>query len=211
MNQTPPNAVIAPPIRCQKLGEFSTANLEQVRAAFRTTSQLTLQQPWLAKAEADFAPGLVRIGWRAETLFVFAELSDADIFEIFLRPEDQKAYVEFQVAPNNRRLQLRFTDAAALERSREAGSLKSVLMPGQAFAAHTWISPATQRWFVLAEIPAASVCETTRPLAGSRWHCSFGRYDHTHGSREPVISSTSGHTQPDFHRLAEWGLLQFST
>jgi len=224
----PPAGDSSKPVKCHRLEAFASANLDEVSQAFQPACQLTFQQPWLEKAEPGFAPGLVRLGWRAETLLVFAELSDADIFtnavhdhdrlwevgdciEIFLRPAGQTAYMEFQIAPNNQRLQLHYPDPAVLKRIRQTDSFESARVPRPAFDSRTWVLPATRRWFVFAEIPAASVCETHRPLAGSRWHFSFGRYDYARGRPLPVISSTSGHPQPDFHRQAEWSLLQFFT
>jgi len=65
------------------------------------------------------------------------------------------------------------------------------------------------RWCVYAEIPAASVCGAARPLNGQRWMFSFSRYDYTRPSPHPIISSTSPHQLPGFHRQEEWGTLQF--
>ncbi|HOP97580.1 MAG TPA: hypothetical protein PLH97_12370 [Verrucomicrobiota bacterium] len=45
--------------------------------------------------------------------------------------------------------------------------------------------------------------------AGARWQFSFGRYDHTQDGMGAVVSSTSPHAEPDFHRQQEWGLLEF--
>ena len=61
----------------------------------------------------------------------------------------------------------------------------------------------------LATIPADAVRETPRDLAGDRWKFSFSRYDYTRGHGAPVISSTSPHAQPGFHRLHEFGELRF--
>jgi hypothetical protein len=159
-------------------------------------------------------------------LLVFAELEDQDIFtrvtglnqrfwelgdtfEIFLRPVGQQVYVEFHVSPNNQRLQLRFTDAGMVERLRKAGSFEDALTWGEAFYSRTWLQPDEHRWFVFAEVPAKSVSEKTRRLQGARWRFSFSRYDFTRGRDKPVISSTSVHTKPDFHRQSEWGTMSF--
>jgi hypothetical protein len=167
------------------------------------------------------------MGWRGDSLLVLAEFSDTDIFtnatkdnerfwelgdtfEIFLRPEGQVAYVEFHVTPNNHRLQLRFGRPEVLEHVRQSGSVSSVLVHPPAFSSTTWIQPELQRWIVFAEIPARSVCDHSGSLANSQWHFSFGRYDCTRGRKEPVISSTSAHREPSFHRQHEWGLMQFA-
>jgi len=216
----------SPLIECHLLPAFAANNLETVRRAFQHATPCVLRQAWLDKKEPDFAPAIVRTGWRGASLLVFAELTDADIFsratglnlrtwelgdafEIFLRPDGQEAYVEFQVTPNNQRLQLRYADASAIARARKTGSLEHALIHGKAFRSATWVLPGSQRWFVYAKIPAKSVCSETTALAGSQWRFSFSRYDYTRGRKEPVISSTSAHARPDFHSQQEWGTMRF--
>jgi hypothetical protein len=53
------------------------------------------------------------------------------------------------------------------------------------------------------------VCDRPGPLASAEWLFSFSRYDYTRGRGEPVISSTSPHAAPAFHRQQEWGRLRF--
>ena len=207
---------------------FNGSDLESVRRAFHSATPCHLQQAWQAKQSERFAPGVVRAGWRHNSFLVYAELTDADIFtrasglnqrtwelgdafEIFLRPEGQEAYVEFQVTPNNQRLQLRYNNTAALDRARKTGSLAEALIPGEAFRSKTWIDDQNSRWHVFAEIPARVVCGSNDSLAGSRWHFSFSRYDYTQGVAEPVISSTSPHAEANFHSQKEWGVLNFKT
>ncbi len=122
----------APPqLPCRSLSAFEVDKLTAVQAAFATADGCELCQVWPAKPEADFASATVRTGWREDSLLVFAELPDADIFsratghnqrmwelgdvlEIFLSPENSVSYVEFHVTPTNYRLQLRFPDTATL-------------------------------------------------------------------------------------------------
>jgi hypothetical protein len=212
-------------IICRPLPDFEPGNLDAVRRAFQNADACGLRQAWLEKPEADFAPAVVRTGWRGDSLLIFAELTDADIFtaatshnqrfwelgdtfEIFLRPAEQQAYLEFHVAPNNLHLQLRFPDADAVKRAAATNSFENSLIPGETvFASRVWTQP--QCWLVFAEIPARSVVEKPTPLPGSEWFFSFSRYDCTHGRGKPVISSTSPHVQPNFHRQQEWGKLLF--
>ena len=215
-----------PLLECRELPAFAPDNLDAVRAAFSTAAACVLGQAWLVEPEPDFTPASVRVGWRGDVLLVFAELEDADIvtratglnqrmwelgdtFEIFLQPADAPGYVEFHVTPNNQRLQLRFADAAAFQRARASGSIAECLVPGEAFRSSAWVRPESRRWYVYAEIPAASVCGSSRPLAGSRWRFSFSRYDAAQGCGQPVISSSSPHAAPGFHRREEWGALAF--
>jgi hypothetical protein len=172
------------------------------------------------------ALGYVSVGWRKNSLLVFAELADADIFtratahnqrmwelgdtfEIFLQPEDSGNYVEFHITPDNWRLQLCFPDTAALRRAQAANVFDGFLLPDGVFRSHVWTQPEYRRWFVYAEIPAASVSGMSESLAESRWRFSFSRYDHIRGRRAQILSSTSPHPVPDFHRREDWGTLRF--
>jgi len=167
----------------------------------------------------------VRVGWRADSLLVFAELTDRDIFtratapnqrmwelgdtlEIFLQAAGDPGYSEFHVTPNNLHLQLRFPDADAVQDSRRNG-MDKYLLTGEIFRSQTWVQPELNRWLVLAEIPAAALGLKPAPPAGRRWSFSFSRYDASRDGSPPVISSTSPHTRPDFHRRSEWGELHF--
>jgi hypothetical protein len=213
-------------VNCREKPELAEDSLESIRLAFQHAAPCTMKQAWLTTPEIDFSEGLVWTGWRENSLLVFAELTDTDIFspststdyatweagdvfEIFLRPLDQMEYVEFHVTPENRRLQLRFANPAMVEQVRKTRSVESVLMQGDAFRSLTWVQPKVHKWFVYAEIPASSVCSHLRPLKESQWHFSFSRYDYIRGRKSPVISSTSPHVAPDFHRQHEWGLLSF--
>ncbi|HWF17925.1 MAG TPA: carbohydrate-binding family 9-like protein [Verrucomicrobiae bacterium] len=214
-------------IICPRLTNFKFDDFDSVSGMFEGIPAIAMQQAWLPALEADFAPASVRTGWRDEALFVFAELTDADIFtratrhnerlwelgdvfEIFLRPDAQQAYTEFHIAPNNLRLQLRFADTEALKRLAAAKSLENAMIDAQLFESAVWVRPEEQRWHVSAKIPAASICEAKAPMQGSLWHFSFSRYDYTRGREKPVISSTSPHAIARFHSQAEWGTLRFS-
>jgi hypothetical protein len=217
-----------PQIICRQLPEFEPDNLDTVRNAFQNAAACDLQQAWLEKPESSFAPAKAQTGWRNNSLLIFAELTDADIFtratahnqrfwelgdtfEIFLRPIEQQTYLEFHVAPNNLRLQLRFPDADAVKRAAKTNSFENFLIHGESvFQSQTWTQPENSRWLVFAEILARAVAEKPKPLAESEWLFSFSRYDCARGRIEPVISSTSPHTPPpDFHRQHDWGKLIF--
>lgn len=215
-----------PIITCPKLPDFDATNLGAVMEMFHRSPASVMRQSWLVEPEADFAPATVWTGWRNDTLWVFAELEDTDIFteatkpnerlwelgdtmEIFLRPADQTAYSEFQVAPNNQQLQLRFANTEASKDAQKKNSFANALVHSISFKSKTWVRSGSDCWHVLTEIPAAVVQDSPAPLPGLRWHFSFSRYDYTRGRPQPVISSTSAHSQPDFHRQAEWGTMQF--
>ena len=206
--QTP--LAIAPELRA-----FDLDDLVDVRRAFEPATPVLSQQGWRAKPEPDFAPMTVRCGWRPDELLVFAELTDTDIFtratahnqrlwelgdafEIFLRLVGRESYVELQVAPNNSRLQLHYSNPAAVERARALASVKDFIMPAKTFRSHTWLLPGGAKWFVLAQIPASPVGGRLRLRPGMDWRFSFSRYDYTRGRVAPVISSTSPHMKAGY-------------
>lgn len=228
LKKLPSKAVITTPpqLKCWELPPFSAEDLEAVRSVFAFADGCILSQAWLADLEPDFMPATVRAGRHGNSLLVFAELHDVDIFsratahnqrmwelgdvlEIFLQPENSESYVEFHVTPGNWHLQLEIPDAAALQRARAENRFDDLLLSDGVFSSQVWTLPKTKKWFVLAEIPVAVICGARLPLEGARWRFSFSRYDYIRGRCEPVISSTSPHSQPDFHRRDEWGTLLF--
>ena len=217
-----------PRLECGPLPAFDESNLESVRHAFQSAAPCSMGQAWQAKASENFAPAMVRTGWRDGAVLIYAELTDTDIFtradglnqrtwelgdafEMFLRPEGQEAYVELQVTPNNQRLQLRYANRASLDLARQSGSCEHALIPGAAFRSRTWIEESPSRWHVFAEVSALLVCGSGAVPTGGLWHFSFSRYDYTRGQDEPVISSTSPHAEANFHRQEEWGLMIFKS
>ena len=219
-------ALTLPQLKCRELTAFDADQLEAVRAAFASAEDCDLRQAWRTEPEPDFAPATVRIGWRGDSLLVFAELADADIFsratghnqrmwelgdvlELFLQPADSPGYVEFHITPNNYRLQLRFPDTATLRRAQAEKHFDHLLLPDGVFSSRTWVQPEKKTWLVLATVPVRVVDFMDRPEAGMKWKFSFSRYDYTRGRPEPIHSSTSSHASPDFHRREDWGTLIF--
>lgn len=213
-----------PTIDCRPLPAFAHDDLTAVRAAFAGATLISLGQSWLAAPEQDFAPGNVRTGWRENSLLVFADLSDADIFtlakrhndrfwelgdtfEVFLQPPAGQGYVELHVAPNNLRLQLQFAKPPS---ARDVDPFTSALIHDPVFDSKTWVKPEGGGWCVFAEIPTVALFGAQESLAAEPWRFSFGRYDATRGRQHPVISSSSPHTKLAFHRPHEWGQLRFA-
>lgn len=64
-------------------------------------------------------------------------------------------------------------------------------------------------WSVETRIPAAFVDPKGVISASSRWNASFCRYDAWTDGRPPVLSSTTPHSELDFHRRHEWRQLCF--
>jgi len=197
-------------VDCRGVPPFARTDLAQVQRAFAQATPVPLRQAWLTAPERDFAPAVVRTGWRTSTLLVFAELTDRDVFtraathngrfwqlgdtfEMFLQPPGDGSYLELHVTPNNLRLQLRFARPPV---PTDIDPFASALIREHIFESHTWARP--DGWCVLAEIP----------MAAPALRFSFSRYDYTRGREHPVISSSSPHAQPAFHRPEEWGHLR---
>lgn len=167
------------------------------------------------------------MGWRDNSLLIFAELMDIDIFnsairpnqrlwelgdvfEVFLRPVNIESYAEFQIAPDNQRLQLRFPNDRVVERLRNTNRFEDAMVADQMFHSMTWTEAHLCRWYVHVEIQASAVYGHDECMENAQWRFSFGRHDYTRGSDEPVVSSTSPHARPDFHRQSEWGTVTFT-
>lgn len=221
------NALSPPELVCRPLPAFDTGDWNAIGAAFANAPGCAFQQAWLETPEADFRPAHVKVGWQENTLWVYAELGDADIFngathlndatyakgdifEIFVRPQGQEDYFEFHTTPENQNLQLHWPDNQAVwgcEDTQE--SLAPYFTAEPLIRSLTQVQRENNLWRVLAGVPGriarAGVIE-----AGDVWNFSFSRYDCTRGRELPVWSASSPHPEPRFHRQQEWGTLLFS-
>ncbi len=201
---------------------------EEIRRVFRKRPALELGQAWLASREALFRPGSVRLGLSGMSLAVFASMDDrdvfnpveqfnvpafphGDVFEIFLRPAGQRACFEFHVTPGNAILQLRHPEP--LRAMVPQPDWDAAGDPLRQWKISRWriVSQARRRtagWEVYAEVPLRRIFEEDAPWRGSLLRASFARYDYTRGRLRPVLSSTSPHAAPDFHRQEEWQSLE---
>ena len=211
---------------CLPLPAFDEARLEEAREGFRGATVVELGQPWRMKPEAEFRAGRVRMGWRDEALLVLAELEDEDIFsratgpnqrtwelgdvfEIFLRPVEQSAYVEFHVTPDNHRLALRFPDEETVRGAQLSDGFEPFFLEGNVIESRAWVLAAQKKWFVFARIPAGIVCDYPQGLMGQKWLFSFSRYDYRKGCERPVLSTSSLHQQTNFHCQPAWYGMRF--
>ena len=203
-----------PSLRCQTLPSFDVKNHESVLAAFARVPSIRMGQAWLKETEPDFLAAEVRSGRVGNSLVVSATLPDLDIFtratdanqrtwelgdvfEIFLKPEGEDFYRELHITPANSHTMLTFA----------AESVPGKFLPDGIFASHVWIE--SGHWQVLAEIPSAVITGREEILPGEKWRFSFCRYDAFQDGRMPILSTTSPHPMPKFHRPAEWGVMVF--
>jgi hypothetical protein len=212
-----------PRLSCPPLEEFSPSDWKSVAAAFAKSPAVRLGQSW-REQQNGFRSAIVRSGLRGDTLWVFAEIEDIDVFnpatgfneyfflhgdafEIFLRPAGQCPYFEFHVGPANQLFQQRIPSAGAFARQAEGEAEEwKIASP----AVRTWATVDRERplWRVLIAIPFDTVVEK----GGSRvqWLISFSRYDYTRGQKGPVMSSSSPHANLGFHRQQEWATMVFT-
>lgn len=215
-------------LNVQPLTDMDLDSWDKVESAFRNAPVVESQQAWQAERDPEFRPMRVKVGWTREALIVYAEIEDADIFnretrfnamsfqsgdvfEMFLRPCEQEAYLEVHVTPENQKLQLCFPSASAFAALRPDSIIPPewYIGPG-AIESRVRVNGAAERWEVVAQIPFNLVSEASRPKAGSKWLFSFSRYDYTHGRQTPVYSSTSPHKKLNFHQQEAWGELRFT-
>ncbi len=199
---------------------------EALRRSFRGKASWELGQSWIAERDPLFAAGQVRAALSGMSLAVLAALRDrdvfnpvahfnvpafphGDVFEILVQPHGQEAYHEFHVTPDATLLQLRWPQPM---RSLPL-DWRGVADPLLPYKVGRWRIRAQARkvrqgWEVYAEIPLRRIFEEAAPWDGARLRINFARYDHTRGRVRPVISASSRLSEPDFHRIAEWSLLE---
>ena len=200
----------------------SPSNLEEALTLLSLCDCLRLDHQW--PASPSRTPASVWLGHADSKLFVLAYLPDAeiwstasehnqkmwelgDVFEAFLQAEGHVEYVEMHVTPSNYRLQLRFPDREGVSRVRAREAFEEFVLPEGTFSSETAIRP--EDWVVFASIPSSVIFAAKKDLSGKKCKFSFCRFDYDAGGGEPVHSSTSDYKELDFHRIEEWGMLQF--
>ncbi|MBK8975942.1 MAG: hypothetical protein IPM29_08445 [Planctomycetes bacterium] len=168
-----------------------------------------LGQAWRDAPEPDLRPAVVRATFRAGALHVEAELVDDDVFndatahnqatwelgdvlEVFARRDDSESYVEAHVTPDGIKLHLRFSDFGHCARVRDFAEISVDPDLVDARAERT-----PDGWRAWLSVPLEAG-------PGDVVRVSFCRYDATRGRAEPVVSSSSPHPVPAFHRPLEW-------
>jgi hypothetical protein len=116
---------------------------------------------------------------------------------------DGRRYLELQVTPENRRLQLQWTLEGRQSVMQGNAALEDFMV-----AEAGWVETATHvamsYWVTHVEIPARTIFSNERKLSPeSDLRTAVCRYDYSMGA-EPVISSTAVLKAPDFHRYEEW-------
>lgn len=198
----------------------------EIQTVFGNHVDLPLQQWWEKVEDLHFESGSVRIGWREDKIYLLANMEDqsvvttahrngerlwelGDVVEIFVKSPYQSEYYELQVAPNGCVLQLKYPDPTIIIdlRSREMTRLNDFILHEEIFPIRLRIQDGG--WNLFVEIPGKLFFADVISLLGYACQISVSRYDHWADARPPQLSSISPHSQLDFHRQRDWGLVQF--
>ena len=171
----------------------------------------SLGQPWQSEPDAGLRPTEVRARFAEGALLVEAEMVDddvfntatahnqrtwetGDVFEVFVRRDDQESYTEVHVTPDNVKLHFRFADFGHCTRLADFDEVAADPAEIESTAERTRAG-----WRATARIPVEAG-------PGELIRVSFCRYDATRGAAEPVLSTSSPHPEVAFHRPLEWTL-----
>ncbi len=207
---------------CPRIPEFDPDSPGSVDAAFARAAVFSFGQSWLANREAAFAPGVVRVGWRADRLCFDAFLEDAvlhtratrrneplfelgDTLEFFAGLEGRPDYLEYHHAPNGMILQLHWPRPARGIDLPAAGGLGAFAIEDDLSVHRASRTPGG--WRVTAGVRSTVLTGGAASLEGARIELHFGRYDYSGPDSPPVLSSTAPlprrcfHDRPNWHRL----------
>ena len=218
MGSSDQNKVMSVPFREYESAESS--ELDDLTLEFAEVKEISLRQSWLPAPEPGFNSTDVKVAWNPKGLYIFARLQDNDInsrstqfnqrlwelgdtFETFIYFKEADVYYEFHVSPNNHVMQLRLD--VSLTPAQQRLQLPDLFMPEQVVRSKVWVEEAKNQLHVLLMIPASVFKPSGVFAAGDTLDFSFSRYDYSHRSEEPVLSSSSDHKELDFHRREDWG------
>jgi hypothetical protein len=221
-SQGVPKPDLSAALTCRSLAnlDFDEPDWSAIAFAFAEAEACQLAQFWRKALHSRFAPTIVRTAWTSDALWVYAELTDFDIynpalplnndpylfgdtFEIFLQPGPCPGYFEMHVAPHNQHLQLQYPQGKfPIPRD------ESIIHDPHFFRSRVLLDHENNRWCVLAEFPSMKL--SRREISpGEQWRFSFSRYDYTQGYEHPVLSSTSPHPRTNFHDRVSYRALIF--
>jgi hypothetical protein len=222
-------SMTSPQLDCPSIDCARWKSWQDVGLAMSHAPSCSMYQHWLAQPEPGLKPATVALAHHESKLIVYAELSDVDIFgtvkedgiqnfadldgdvfEIFLRAEDEDSYLEHHITPDNCVLQLRYPRTTAMEEIKagkhpdwQSSYASNIVIPSRVL-----VQPNLSLWRILALVPLDVVASTRRGSPDRNWRFSFSRYDYTHGAKAPLLSSTSAHAACNFHEHSTWGELR---
>ncbi|MFA5689934.1 MAG: carbohydrate-binding family 9-like protein [Kiritimatiellales bacterium] len=179
---------------------------------------LPLLQHWQPEPDPALQPASVRLSWTEQTLLIHAELYDdeifsavsgdnqatwrlGDVFEIFLKPENQAGFFEMHVTPNKYRLHLHLPGPYC-KPSPEADPLPWEELTVTPCGFRSKVTCLPDRWLVDVEIPADAL-QLEKFCENDQLQANFCRYDYSK-NKPPVLSSVAPLQAADFHRTNDW-------
>lgn len=210
-----------PDLECPSIDYRGWKTWEEVGQAMQAAAICPTRQTWKTTPDPAFAPARVALAHWQGKLIVYAELTDAEIYndsqtgggqifttgdvlETFLRAETDKNYLEHHVSPDNVFTQLEFADGNVIKNFGKIAEPYKTLVGDVPVRSAVWVQ--SDLWRVLLVIPLMEV--TVAPELSPVWRFSFSRYDFTKGKKGAVLSSTSGHDEANFHQQSGWGRLR---
>jgi hypothetical protein len=204
---------------CPALPPFNLSSWDSIDAAFCEAPSLEFGQHWKCERDANFAKGIVRLGWLGSCICFDAHLDDSDIFtaatkrnqelyrlgdtlELFAGVRGHKNYIEYHYAPNGTIMQLFWPQAIGEINVKELGGI-SQFMVNENHSQHA-VKWTDRGWRVCGMVPASALGMGDEHLLDQEWDVSFGRYDYDALGNAPVLSCTSPHKEGSFHRRHEW-------
>lgn len=220
-----------PYIKCRRVEIPRLDDWAAIGEVFKGADFAHFQQGWREEPEDILRPAKAAATWDGESILVYGELCDddifnsvmeedfnklsidfGDVFEMFFKPSGQDSYFEFHVNPNNQKFQLRLPCKNAFKLMKdkftsEAEMLESFKMRERVLESAVKLERG--KWRVAAKLPLSCMSETGPVKAGAKWGFSFCRYDYTRPAKEPVYSSSSPHSAISYHLIDEYGTLEF--
>jgi hypothetical protein len=219
----------SPVLDCPSIDHTRWKSWQDVGAGMSDMPSCSMHQHWLPQPESAFKPATVALAHHGASLIVYAELFDVDIFgtakqngvhnfadldgdvfEMFLHAENEESYLEHHITPDNCILQLHYPRTTIMEEIKggknpdwQTAYASNILVPSRVL-----IQPKLSLWRILAIVHLDALESHPRDKAEHSWRFSFSRYDHTHGTDAPVLSSTSAHVACNFHEHSSWGTLR---
>lgn len=188
-------------------------------------NSVPLGQAWRPDGlEPNFQSSSVVVSWTPAALEFAIEMSGSgatnrarqlneptwelgDVAEVFIGIHGRPDYFEIHVTPENQRLQLHFP-ADGISRFR-AGKATLTDFAFDRPGIESLVRRTPKSWNVSLTL-SRDLLGVSDLRTGPLFDVSVCRYDYG-GKAEPVISSTSPFTAPDFHRRTEWRQLQLAT
>lgn len=207
-------------VRVPEVPEFLPTDWNSLRKVFARSPVLEFDQPWLERRQKGFRKGFVRLGWRGDRLYYYADLRDrerytlatrhnenlwqlGDVLEIFAGIHNSPSYIEYHTAPNGIRLQLFWPEASSIRMARTQSGLDR--MKRNDATSRSFALPKRDGWLVFGWITAEALgLQPGSSLRGRLLDLNFGRYDASPATSPAILSSTSPLSKPSFHRRHEW-------